>query len=309
MYQPVIPLYGWIVFHYMTISQFSSAQLLSRVQLFATSWTVAHQASLSITNSQNLLKFMPIESEMPSNHLILCHPFLFLPSIFPSIRVFSNESALHSRWPRYWSFSFNISASNEYSGLISFRMDWLDLLADNIAFIYPLIHWWALSCFCLLAIVESSAVINMCVHVLIWIPVFNSLGFIPRVLWGHVPFLYWTFWGIVKLFPTTAEPFYLPTSNVKVFQLPHILTLAILLFIIINVKCVSNGTSWRFWFTCFWWLMILSSFSCACRLFVCLLWRNVCSNTLVIFFIGLFVYLLLSCKSYFYMLDPVLCWA
>ena len=129
----------------------------------------------------------------------------------------------------------------------------------------------------------------MCVHVLIWIPVFNSLGFIPRVLWGHVPFLYWTFWGIVKLFPTTAEPFYIPTSNVEVFQFPHILTLAILLFIIINVKCVSNGTSWGFWFTCFWWLMILSSFSCGCWLFVCLLWRNVCSNPLVIFFLLVFL--------------------
>ena len=91
--------------------------------------TVTCQASLSITNSKSLLKHMPIELVMPSNHLILCHPLLLLPSIFPSIRVFSNESALHIRWPKYWSFSFNISPSNEYSGLISFRMDWLDLLA------------------------------------------------------------------------------------------------------------------------------------------------------------------------------------
>ena len=92
-----------------------------------TPWTTARQASLSIINSQSLPKLMSIESVMPSNHLILCHP-LFLPSIFPSIRVFSNESALHIRWPKYWSFSFNISPSNEHSGLISFRMDWLDLL-------------------------------------------------------------------------------------------------------------------------------------------------------------------------------------
>ena len=92
-------------------------------------WTAARQASLSITNSRNLLKRMSIESVMPSNHLILCCPLLLLPSIFPSIRVFSNESALHIRWPKYWSFSFNISPSNEHPGLISFRMDWLDLLA------------------------------------------------------------------------------------------------------------------------------------------------------------------------------------
>ena len=107
----------------------SSVQSLSRVWLFATPWTAAHKASLSITNSQNLLKLMSIESVMPSNHLILCHPLLLLPSIFPSIRVFSNESILCIRWPKYWSFSFSIGPSNEYSGLNSFRMDWLDLLA------------------------------------------------------------------------------------------------------------------------------------------------------------------------------------
>ena len=95
----------------------------------ATPWTAACQASLSITNSWSLLRLMSIESVMPSNHLILCRPLLLLPSIFPSIRVFSNKSSLHIRWPKYWSFSFNISPSNEYSGLISFRMDWLDLLA------------------------------------------------------------------------------------------------------------------------------------------------------------------------------------
>ena len=103
-------------------------QRLSPVQLFVTPWTAAHQASLSFTNSRSLLKLMSIESVMPSNHLILC-PLLLLPSIFPSIRVFSNESALHIRWPKDWSFSFSISPSNEYLGLISFRMDWLDLLA------------------------------------------------------------------------------------------------------------------------------------------------------------------------------------
>ena len=104
-------------------------QLLCRVQFFVTPWMVARQASLSIPNSQSLLKLMSIESVMPSNHLILCHPLLLLPSIFPSIRVFSNEPVLHIRWPKYWSFSFNISPSNEHLRLISFRMDWLNLLA------------------------------------------------------------------------------------------------------------------------------------------------------------------------------------
>ena len=108
--------------------QFSSVQSLGHVQLFATPWTVARQASLSITNSQSLLELMSIESVMPSSHLILCRPLL-PPSVFPSIRVFSNESVLHIRWSKYWSLSFSISTSNEYPGLISFRMDWLDLLA------------------------------------------------------------------------------------------------------------------------------------------------------------------------------------
>ena len=108
---------------------FSSVQLLSCVWLFATPWTAAHQASLSITNSRSPPKPMSIESVMPSNHLILCHPLLLLPLIFPSISVFSSELALCSRWPKYWSFSFSISPSNEYSGLVYFRMDWLDFLA------------------------------------------------------------------------------------------------------------------------------------------------------------------------------------
>ena len=109
--------------------QFSSVQLLSRLRLFATPGTTARQASLSITNSRSPPKPMSIELVMPSNHLIPCCPLLLLPSIFPSIRVFSNESALRIRWPKYWSFSFNISPSSEHPGLISFRMDWLDLLA------------------------------------------------------------------------------------------------------------------------------------------------------------------------------------
>ena len=109
--------------------QFSSVQSLSRIRLFATPWNAAHQASLSITNSWSSLRLMSIESVMPSNHLILCRPLLLLPPIPPSIRVFSNESALGMRWPKYWSFSLSIILSKEIPGLISFRMDWLDLLA------------------------------------------------------------------------------------------------------------------------------------------------------------------------------------
>ena len=110
------------------VSQFSSVQLLNYVRLFVIPWTAAQQASLSITNSQRLLTLMSIGSVMPFNHLILCHPLLLLPSIFLSIRVFPNESVLCIRWPKYWSFSFSISPSSEYSGLISFRIDWFDLL-------------------------------------------------------------------------------------------------------------------------------------------------------------------------------------
>ena len=113
----------------ISMEEGSSVQLLSHVQLFASPWIAACQASLSITSSQSLLKLMSIKSVMPSNHLILCHPLLLPPSVFPSIRVFSNESVLHIRWPKYWSFSFSISPSNEHSGLITSRMDWLDLLA------------------------------------------------------------------------------------------------------------------------------------------------------------------------------------
>ena len=113
----------------LSVFQVQSVQTFSCVRLFATPWTAACQASLSITNSRSLLKLMSIESVMPSSHLILCCPLLLLPPIPPSIRVFSNESTLHMRWPKYWSFSFSISPSNEYSGLISFRMDWFDILA------------------------------------------------------------------------------------------------------------------------------------------------------------------------------------
>ena len=122
-------MYIYIYIYIYTYNWISSVQSLSRVQLFVTPWTAACQASLSISNSRSLPKLMSIESVMPSNHFILCCPLLLLPSIFPSIRVFSNESALRIKWPKYWSFSFNISPSNEYPGLISFRMDWLDILA------------------------------------------------------------------------------------------------------------------------------------------------------------------------------------
>ena len=113
----------------ITTTPFSVVQLLSHVQLFVTPWTAARQASLSFTIFWSLLKLMSIESVMPSNHLILCRPLLLLPSIYPSIRVFSNESTLRMRWPKYWSFRFSISPSDEYLGLISFRIDWFDLLA------------------------------------------------------------------------------------------------------------------------------------------------------------------------------------
>ena len=124
----LMPLWFWSgIFKH--IVQLSSVKLLSRVRLFATPWITARQASLSITNSWSLPKPMSIKSVMPSNHLILCRPLLLLPPIPPSIRVFSIESTLHMRWPKYWSFSFSIIPSNEYPGLISFRMDWLDLFA------------------------------------------------------------------------------------------------------------------------------------------------------------------------------------
>ena len=121
----------------------SSIQSLSRVWLFATQWTGAHQASLSITNSQSLLKLMSIESVMPSNNLILCHPLLLLPSIFPSIRVFSNESVLHIRWPKYWSFSFSISPSNEYSDwfLLGFT-GWISLLSKGLSRVFSSTTVW-----------------------------------------------------------------------------------------------------------------------------------------------------------------------
>ena len=134
-----------LLIHYIVVVQW-----LSCVQLFATPWTAAHQVFPSVTNSQSLLKLMSIESVMPPNHLVLCHSLLLLPSIFPSVRVFSNESVLCIRWPKYWSFRFSISPSSEYSGLISFRMDWLDLLAVRVFCLnscndFPLptsLPWW-----------------------------------------------------------------------------------------------------------------------------------------------------------------------
>ena len=123
-------LFHWSVFLFLCCChQFSSVQSFSCVRFFVTPWTIARQASLPITNSQSPPKHMPIELVMPPNNFILCHPLLLLPSIFPSIRVFSNESVLRIRWPKYWSFNFSISSSNEYSGLISFRVYWLNLLA------------------------------------------------------------------------------------------------------------------------------------------------------------------------------------
>ena len=125
----VLLLKGWRMEGTLRDYQFSSVQSLSHVRLFATPWTAAHQASLSITNSQSLLRLMSIELVMPSSHLILCRPLLLLPPILPSIRVFSNESTLHMRWPKYWSFSLSMIPPKEHPGLISFRVDWLDLLA------------------------------------------------------------------------------------------------------------------------------------------------------------------------------------
>ena len=124
---PGLPHCRQILYH--PSHQFSLVQSLSRVRLFVTPWATSRQASLSITNSQSLLRLMSIESVIPSNHLIFCRPLVLPPSIFPNIRVFSNESVFCIRWPKYWSFSFSISPSNEHSGLMSFRMDWLDLLA------------------------------------------------------------------------------------------------------------------------------------------------------------------------------------
>ena len=131
---------GWSTHVHLWLIHVSSVQSLSRVGLFETSWTTACQASLSITNSQSLPKLRSIELVMPSNHLILCCPLLLLPSIFPNIRVFSSESALHINWPKYWSFSFSIRPSNEYSGLISFRMDRVDPHADSLKnFPFPIL--------------------------------------------------------------------------------------------------------------------------------------------------------------------------
>ena len=149
--------------------------LLNHVQFFATPWTEARQASVSIANSWSLLELMPIESVMPSNYLILCRPLLLLPPIPPSIRVFSNESVLHIRWPKYWSFSFSISPSNEYSGLISLRMDWLDLLAVQ-GTLKSLLQHHMLSCFsCVRLFAASWTVIHQAPR---------SMGFSRQEYWS-----------------------------------------------------------------------------------------------------------------------------
>ena len=140
--------------------QFSSVQLLSHVRLFVTPWTAALQASLSITNSLSLPKLMCIESVMPSNHLILCCPLLLPPSIFPSITVFSNESVLHIRWPKYWSLTFTISPSNEYSRLISFRVDWLDLLAIQGTLKSLLQHHSSKALLCLTIVIPLTKLVS-----------------------------------------------------------------------------------------------------------------------------------------------------
>ena len=154
------PFYSWVIFHRVYIPQllypficqwtsrlllcpqFSSVQSLSRVRLFATPWIAARQASLSLTNSRSSFKLMSVKLVMPSNHLILCRPLLLLPPIPPSIRVFSNESTLHMRWSKYWSFSFSIIPSKEHPGLISFRMDWLDLLAVQGTLVLLRYNWY-----------------------------------------------------------------------------------------------------------------------------------------------------------------------
>ena len=180
---------NWIMDHHSLCikERFSSVQSLNRVQLFATPWIAAYQASLSITNSQSLLKLMSIESVMPSSHLILCHPLLLLPSIPPSIRVFSNESTLRMRWPEYWSFSFSISPSNEHPGLISFRRDWLDhdyerhtpwwqgkpahmiylwihVLPQNNLLTLPSLLFWLIDTLCLSSVINPQ-VIHVLTHV------------------------------------------------------------------------------------------------------------------------------------------------
>ena len=160
------------------IFQFSSVQLLSCVQLFATPWITAHQASLSITNSQSSLRFTSIESVMPSSHLILCHPLLLLPPIPPSIRVFSNESALRKRWPKYWSFSFNIIPSKEHPGLISFRMGLCLLLAKLFCYF---LHTW---------LVHESSPRCTCSFFLRWIPLQRPMGARSHLLWGGVRSLF-----------------------------------------------------------------------------------------------------------------------
>jgi len=185
--------------------RFSSVQSFSRTWLFATPGTAARQASLSITNSKSLLKLMSIESLMPSNHLILCH-LLLLPSIFPIIRVFSNKSVLHIGWPKYWSFSFSISPSNEYSRLISFRIDWLDLLAvqGTLKESSPTPKF------------KSINAMKVGVHISFWTSIMPSSSKYRKVqLLDCMVVLFLFFWGISILCSIVIAPIYTPTSSVQ----------------------------------------------------------------------------------------------
>ena len=170
--------------------QFSSVHSLSRVWLFATPWIAAHQASPSVTNSRSLPKLMSIESVMPSSHLILCRPLLLLPSIFPSIRIFSNESALHISGPKYWSFNFNISPSNEHPGLVSFRMDWLDLLAVQGTLRSLLQHHSSKASILLLSFLYSPTLTSIHHY---WQPIYYSVFqfdyFCTSHKWNHAVFV------------------------------------------------------------------------------------------------------------------------
>ena len=204
-----------LCFIFPSIYTFSSVQSLSHVQLFATPWTATCQASLSITNSWSLLKLMSIESVIKSNHLILCHPLLLPTSIFPSIRVFSNESVLPIRWPKYWSFSFSISPSKEYSGLISFRIDWLNLLVVQGTLKSLLQHH------------SSKASILQCSAFFIYSPTLTSI----HDYWKNHNLTRWTFVGKVMslLFNVLSRLViaFLPRSNLLIswLQSPSVVIL------------------------------------------------------------------------------------
>ena len=184
----------------MSCQVISSVQSLSHVRLFATPWTAARQASLSITNSQSLLKLMLIESVMPSNHLILCCPLLLPPSIFPSIRVFSSESVLCIRWPKYWSFSFSMSPSNKYSGLISFRRDWLDLLAVQWTFKSLTPQFKSISSWALNFLYIPTLIPHMTTGKTIALTKQTFVGKVMSLLFNRLPSLVITFLPRIKCF-------------------------------------------------------------------------------------------------------------